>query len=119
MNDIVGSAKTTVLVMAAALLTAVGAAVANDAAVCFDAGLKEQWAQAAPACTAAAKRGDAGAQRYLGFMYSNGRGVAQDDREAVRWYRLAAVPGLADGVENRDLLAKKMTREQLAQAEQM
>jgi hypothetical protein len=27
---------------------------------------------------------------YLGEMYANGRGVAQDDAEAVHWYRKAA-----------------------------
>ncbi len=28
-------------------------------------------------------------------MYNSGRGVPQDDAEAVRWYRLAAEQGLA------------------------
>ena len=28
-------------------------------------------------------------------MYSQGRGVPQDDAEAIRWYRLAAEQGLA------------------------
>jgi hypothetical protein len=30
-------------------------------------------------------------------MFANGRGVAQDDAEAVRWYRLAAAQGNALG----------------------
>jgi len=30
-------------------------------------------------------------------MYATGRGVAQDDAEAVRWYRLAADQGHASG----------------------
>ncbi|WP_423907018.1 trypsin-like peptidase domain-containing protein [Candidatus Spongiihabitans sp.] len=29
------------------------------------------------------------AQRYLGFAYNNGEGIAQDKREAMRWYRKA------------------------------
>ena len=33
---------------------------------------------------------------YLGWMYANGRGVEQDDAEAVKWYRLAAEQGDAD-----------------------
>ena len=41
----------------------------------------------------AAEQGDADAQSTLGFMYENGRGVPQDDAEAVRWYRLAAEQG--------------------------
>ena len=43
----------------------------------------------------AAERGDAHAQALLGSMYANGRGVHQDDAEAVRWYRQAAEQGYA------------------------
>ena len=39
----------------------------------------------------AAEQGDADAQLLLGIMYNNGEGVPQDDKEAVKWYRLAAV----------------------------
>ncbi len=35
------------------------------------------------------------AQANLGIMYENGRGVAQDYAEAVRWYRMAAEQGNA------------------------
>ena len=40
-----------------------------------------------------AEAGDAGAQNDLGIRYDIGRGVPQDDAEAVRWYRLAADQG--------------------------
>jgi TPR repeat protein len=40
-----------------------------------------------------ALQGNARAQNNLGFMYENGRGVDQDDAEAVRWYRQAAEQG--------------------------
>ena len=43
----------------------------------------------------AAEQGHAGAQYNLGLMYGTGRGVPQDDAEAVRWYRLAAEQGNA------------------------
>ena len=43
-----------------------------------------------------ADRGDAQAQTSLGFMYAEGRGVAQNDRLAVAWYRKAAEQGFAD-----------------------
>ena len=46
---------------------------------------------------ALAEAGDPDAQYNLGVMYANGRGVTQDDTEAVRWYRLAADPGYARG----------------------
>ena len=39
---------------------------------------------------ARAEQGDADAQADLGFRYSQGSGVREDDVEAVRWYRLAA-----------------------------
>src|SRR5271165_6495694 len=42
-----------------------------------------------------AEQGDAEAQSNLGYMYATGHGVPQDDKEAVRWYRLAAEQGLA------------------------
>ena len=42
-----------------------------------------------------ADRNDSTLQFYLGFMYANGRGVAQDDYEAVKWLRKAAEQGHA------------------------
>jgi TPR repeat protein len=71
-----------------------------EAAVCANAAVEKQWAQAAPACTAAAQRGDAGAQFNLGQMYRNGQGVAQDYKEGVKWYRLAAAQGDAEAQLN-------------------
>ena len=47
-----------------------------------------------------AEQGDAEAQSNLGSMYATGRGVPQDEAEAVRWYRLAAEQGLAVGQSN-------------------
>ena len=48
----------------------------------------------------AAEQGDARAQFALGLMYRDGRGVAQDDAEAVRWFRLAAEQGMAEAQFN-------------------
>jgi len=44
----------------------------------------------------AAAQGDVQAERYLGYMYSHGQGVARDDKEAVKWYGRAAEQGDAD-----------------------
>ena len=41
----------------------------------------------------AAEQGEMYAQKNLGWMYENGRGVAQSDMEAVKWYRKAAEQG--------------------------
>src|SRR5437870_3531600 len=42
---------------------------------------------------AAAVRGHASAQAYLGYCYREGIGVARDDVEAVKWFRKAAEQG--------------------------
>ena len=47
-----------------------------------------------------AERGDASAQCNLGVMYEQGRGVAQNYREAMKWFRLAAVQGNASAQSN-------------------
>ena len=47
-----------------------------------------------------AKQGDAIAQFTLGSCYANGRGVARNYAEAVKWYRLSAEQGYA-AAQNR------------------
>ena len=42
-----------------------------------------------------AEQGNADAQSNLGLMYESGRGVPQDYKEAIKWYRLAADQGFA------------------------
>jgi len=39
---------------------------------------------------AAAEQGDANAQLRLGVLYLDGKGVPQDDKEALWWFRQAA-----------------------------
>jgi soluble lytic murein transglycosylase-like protein len=41
----------------------------------------------------AAKKGDAAAQYYLGYIYANGRGVKRNDAQAAAWFNLAAKKG--------------------------
>ena len=45
------------------------------------------------AIKARAETGDAEAQVSLGFIYGDGEGVAENDQEAVKWFRLAAEQG--------------------------
>ena len=47
-------------------------------------------------CRKKAEQGDAGAQYDLGLMYNNGQGVAQDYKEAVKWYKHSAEQGHAE-----------------------
>ena len=53
---------------------------------------------------AKAEKGNALAQYNLGMMYGNGRGVAKDEVEAVKWYRKAADQGHADAQNNLGLM---------------
>ena len=68
-------------------------AVAGDVEDCknyFDA---KDYKRAFPVCSRAAKQGDADAQFRLGWMYDTGEGVTENDREAVKWFRLVAEQG--------------------------
>lgn len=51
----------------------------------FDTAIRE--------CLPLAEGGNSVAQFNLGFMYSQGHGVPQDYKEAVKWYRMAAEQG--------------------------
>ena len=51
-----------------------------------------------------AEQGVADAQFNLGVMYKNGRGVLQDDKEAVKWYTKAAEQGDAGAQLNLGLM---------------
>ena len=58
-------------------------------------------------CKVKAEQGDATAQYNLGVMYDNGQGVLQDYKQAVAWYRKAAVQGVAQAQSNLGLLYEK------------
>ena len=47
-----------------------------------------------------AEQGDAAAQYALGWMYRQGRGVVQNEKEAVTWFRKAAEQGDASAQHN-------------------
>jgi hypothetical protein len=70
-------------------------AVAGDNADCSasDELLKTDPGRAVAACSRLAAQGDVVAQYNLGLMYLAGQGVPQDDRQAARWFRVAAEHG--------------------------
>jgi TPR repeat protein len=84
----------------------------------YDAGVgaPQDLAQAAAWYERAAEQGHAGAQFSLGLMYGNGRGVPQDLVRAHMWLNLAAAGSQAGARSERDLIAKRMTRQQIAEA---
>jgi TPR repeat protein len=47
-----------------------------------------------------AEKGDASAQSYLGVTYHYGKGVPQDYKAALQWYRKSAEQGHADAKYN-------------------
>ena len=55
-------------------------------------------------CVRLADQGNAVAQYNLGVMYDNGRGVPQDNAQAVIWYRKAADKGYAAAQFNLGLM---------------
>jgi uncharacterized protein len=54
-----------------------------------------------------AEQGNTQAQSNLGLMYDKGQGVPQDDKEAVKWYRLSAEQGNATGQYNLGIMYSK------------
>ena len=89
-----------------------GAAYYSGNGVVRDPDEAARWARLA------AEQGDAGGQVVLGALYLNGIGVPQDDVSAYMWLTLAASDS-GTGTEGRilSLLAKRMTPEQIAEAE--
>jgi uncharacterized protein len=93
----------------------------------FDLGILYENGQSAPRDYAAARswysraaeQGDAAAQVNLGNMYGRGRSVPQDYVTAHMWFNLAAASGDKDAVENRDIVAAKMTPAQIAEAQKL
>ena len=82
-------------------------------------GVVQDYAEAVKWFRLAAAQGRAEAQYNLGLMYYNGQGVVQDYVRAHMWWNLAAVKGDADSVKNRDIAAKKMSTQQIAQAQKL
>jgi TPR repeat protein len=67
----------------------------------------------------AAQQGRVSAQHNLGVMYANGTGVLQDNTRAHLWFNLAAVGGDKKSVDNRDVMASKMTAQHIELAQRM
>jgi TPR repeat protein len=82
-------------------------------------GVPQDYVEAVKWYRMAAVQGDAGGQAKLGIMYAEGKGVPQDDVLAHMWFNLAAAQGHANAKKGRDLMAKRMTREQIAEAQRL
>jgi uncharacterized protein len=66
-----------------------------------------------------AEQGNADAQNNLSAMYCKGQGVLQNNVYEHIWWNIAASNGAGYAVKNRDIAAKKMITEQVAQAQKL
>jgi hypothetical protein len=66
-----------------------------------------------------ANQGNDLAQRKLGLMHERGDGVPQDYVQAYMWYYLGGANGATPGAMLRDALAKRMTPDQIAEAQKL
>ena len=67
----------------------------------------------------AAEQGDVRAQVNLGLMLVNGTGVKKNNVYAYMWWNLAASNGDKDAVSNRDIVAKKMSADDILLAKKL
>jgi TPR repeat protein len=89
-------------------------------------GVAQDYGEAMKWYRLAADQRHAQAQYNLGLAYARGEGVSPDYVSAHMWFNLAAVHFRASdtrkhdlAVRNRELAASKMTREQIAQAQNL
>jgi TPR repeat protein len=85
-------------------------------------GVPQNFAEAAKWFGKAADQGDSSAQYWLGTMHEEGEGIPQNDILAYKWLSLSAqsVPASAGYErEHRDIVAARMTPEQLAEAQKL
>ena len=67
----------------------------------------------------AAEQGHSSAQSNLGRMYYLGQGVIEDYTRAHMWWSISASQEFKGAVGNRNIVAKKMTSSQIAEAQKL
>lgn len=106
----------TILLMLLASSTWAGISNYDDG---LNAYVKKDYTSAAYFFKLAAKDGDARAQYELGDMYEKGQGLIKNYVLAYMWFNLASVNGTELVAESRERLVKKMTAEQILDAQKM
>ena len=82
-------------------------------------GVAQDYKEAVRWYRLAAQQDVAQAQHNLGVMYAKGEGITQDYVRAHMWFNIAAINGGKESVKNRDIVARKMTPQQIEQAQRM
>ncbi len=80
-------------------------------------GVRQDNGEAAKWYLRAAEQGFADAQNNLGIITAKGQGVPQDTVIAYMWFKLAAAANNETARKNRDILAKRMTADQIVEAQ--
>ncbi len=80
-------------------------------------GTPQNYREAAKWYKISAEQGHTSAQTNLGLFYHDGLGVPQDYVRAHMWVNISASSGDKETLETRDLVAKSMTSEQIAEAQ--
>jgi hypothetical protein len=82
-------------------------------------GVKQDFKEAVKWYQKSADQGDAMAQSQLGFKYYFGEGVLEDYVAAYAWWNISAANGDAVSKRIKGLLVKKMTPDQIAEAQKL
>jgi hypothetical protein len=82
-------------------------------------GVPKDYTKAAKWFRKTAAQGDAVAMSRLGVMHYSGNGVPQDLVRAHMWFDLAASQGNERAAASREELAKKLTPDQIAEAQKL
>jgi uncharacterized protein len=80
---------------------------------------RHRYTEAAKWYREAADQGVGDAQFSLGLLYAKGEGVPRDDVQAYMWFELAAAQDDQSAANNRDAAARRMTPEQIAEAQRL
>jgi uncharacterized protein len=82
-------------------------------------GIQQDHAEAVRWYRRAAEQGHPIAQFNLGISYAEGLGIPQDNVLAHMWFNIAASQSDQDARGNRDIVARRMTSGQLAEAQRL
>ena len=82
-------------------------------------GVPQDYKEAVKWFRLSAEKGYASAQFNLGLMYVKGQGVLQDYALAHMWFNIAGSNGNKDAVKNRNIVEKKMSKQQIEKAQEM
>ena len=82
-------------------------------------GVRQDYLEARKWFERAADQGEVAAQMQLAGMYLLGHGGEPDLMRAHMWFDIASKHGMKSAEKNRDSVARKMTKRQLAKAEEL